>query len=105
MFFILHFTISAVAVTLPLVPSTHRQTLPQSTFQSCCKMLSSSCLFYRPAVRPAQFAVFSVMSFPSQGVDVSLKLSWLRSQLADDGCSCIMITKIDKIAWLLNLII
>ncbi|CAO2832723.1 unnamed protein product [Amaranthus hypochondriacus] len=37
------------------------------------------------------------------GVDVSWKLSWLRSQLQNDGCSAIVITKLDEIAWLLNL--
>ncbi|XP_021772939.1 probable Xaa-Pro aminopeptidase P isoform X2 [Chenopodium quinoa] len=37
------------------------------------------------------------------GVDVSSKLSWLRSQLANDGCSAMVITKLDEIAWLLNL--
>ncbi|KNA24153.1 hypothetical protein SOVF_018520 [Spinacia oleracea] len=63
--------VAVAVVTLPLVPSTHRQTLPRS-FQSCCKMLSSTPLFYRPAVRPAQFAVFSVLSSPSQ-VDQSAK--------------------------------
>ncbi|XP_010674747.2 aminopeptidase P2 [Beta vulgaris subsp. vulgaris] len=37
------------------------------------------------------------------GVDVSWKLSWLRSQLANDDCSAIVITRLDEIAWLLNL--
>ncbi|XP_021859471.1 aminopeptidase P2 [Spinacia oleracea] len=37
------------------------------------------------------------------GVDVSSKLSWLRTQLSNDGCSAIVITKLDEIAWLLNL--
>lgn len=37
------------------------------------------------------------------GVDVTLKLSWLRSQLADAGCSAMIISMLDEIAWLLNL--
>lgn len=36
------------------------------------------------------------------GVDVIWKLSWLRFQLANAGCSSIVITKLDEIAWLLN---
>ncbi|KAK9735416.1 hypothetical protein RND81_04G204600 [Saponaria officinalis] len=38
------------------------------------------------------------------GVDVSWKLSWLRSELATAGCSSIIVTKLDEIAWLLNLV-
>lgn len=37
------------------------------------------------------------------GVDVIWKLYWLRSQLANAGCSSIVITQLDEIAWLLNL--
>ncbi|GAB4835827.1 Aminopeptidase P2 [Ancistrocladus abbreviatus] len=37
------------------------------------------------------------------GVDVSSKLSSLRSQLADAGCSAIVVSRLDEIAWLLNL--
>ncbi|XP_074312294.1 aminopeptidase P2 [Silene latifolia] len=37
------------------------------------------------------------------GVDVSQKLSWLRSELTNAGCSSIIVTKLDEIAWLLNL--
>ncbi|GAB2287331.1 Aminopeptidase P2 [Dionaea muscipula] len=37
------------------------------------------------------------------GVDVSLKLSALRSHLTDAGCTAIVISRLDEIAWLLNL--
>nr|XP_043620664.1 aminopeptidase P2 [Erigeron canadensis] len=37
------------------------------------------------------------------GVDVSTKLSNLRSELADSGSSAIVISMLDEIAWLLNL--
>ncbi|KAH9618011.1 hypothetical protein KSS87_016400 [Heliosperma pusillum] len=38
------------------------------------------------------------------GVDVSQKLSWLRSELKNAGCSSIIVTKLDEVAWLLNLV-
>lgn len=60
----------AVAVTLPLVPSTGGQNMP-SSLHSCGAMLSTR-LFDRPPVRHAHFAVFSVLSTPSQ-VDQSVK--------------------------------
>ncbi|CAL1407354.1 unnamed protein product [Linum trigynum] len=37
------------------------------------------------------------------GVDVVSKLSFLRSQLVDAGCSAIVASMLDEIAWLLNL--
>ncbi|CAI0551295.1 unnamed protein product, partial [Linum tenue] len=37
------------------------------------------------------------------GVDVVSKLSFLRSQLVDAGCSAIVVSMLDEIAWLLNL--
>ncbi|GAB2280220.1 hypothetical protein Dimus_014863 [Dionaea muscipula] len=37
------------------------------------------------------------------GVDASLKLSALRSHLTDAGCTAIVISRLDEIAWLLNL--
>ncbi|CAI0460071.1 unnamed protein product [Linum tenue] len=37
------------------------------------------------------------------GVDVASKLSSLRSQLAGAGCSAIVVSMLDEIAWLLNL--
>lgn len=39
------------------------------------------------------------------GVDVSSKLSSLRSELCDAGSSAIVISLLDEIAWLLNLVI
>lgn len=39
------------------------------------------------------------------GVDVSSKLSMLRSELTNAGSSAIVITVLDEIAWLLNLVI
>ncbi|XP_021720701.1 anthranilate synthase alpha subunit 2, chloroplastic-like [Chenopodium quinoa] len=55
----------AVAITLPLVPSTcHRRNL-SSSFQSCSSMLSIR-LFNDPPVHSTQFVVFSVLSSPSQ---------------------------------------
>lgn len=38
------------------------------------------------------------------GVDVSSKLSSLRSELTDAGSSAIVISMLDEIAWLLNLV-
>ncbi|XP_068647791.1 aminopeptidase P2 [Aristolochia californica] len=37
------------------------------------------------------------------GVDISSKLSWLRSALLDEGSTGIVISMLDEIAWLLNL--
>lgn len=39
------------------------------------------------------------------GVDVSAKLSSLRSELANAGCTAIVISMLDEIAWVLNLVI
>lgn len=39
------------------------------------------------------------------GVDVGAKLSSLRSELKDAGSSAIVISMLDEIAWLLNLVI
>lgn len=39
------------------------------------------------------------------GVDVATKLSSLRSELLDAGSSAIVISMLDEIAWLLNLVI
>lgn len=39
------------------------------------------------------------------GLDVASKLSSLRSELVDAGASAIVISMLDEIAWLLNLVI
>lgn len=39
------------------------------------------------------------------GVDVSTKLSNLRSELTNAGSSAIVISMLDEVAWLLNLVI
>lgn len=39
------------------------------------------------------------------GLDVASKLSSLRSELVEAGSSAIVITMLDEIAWLLNLVI
>ncbi|XP_073005199.1 aminopeptidase P2 [Typha latifolia] len=37
------------------------------------------------------------------GVDVSSKLSFLRSEIIDNGCTAIVISMLDEVAWLLNM--
>lgn len=39
------------------------------------------------------------------GLDVSSKLSSLRSELIDAGCSAIVVSMLDEVCWLLNLVI
>ena len=38
------------------------------------------------------------------GVEVGSKLSWLRTELVNAGSSAIVISMLDEIAWLLNLV-
>ena len=39
------------------------------------------------------------------GLDVSSKLTSLRSELIDAGCSAIVVSMLDEVSWLLNLVI
>ena len=39
------------------------------------------------------------------GLDVSSKLSSLRSELIDAGCSAIVVSMLDEVCWLLNLVL
>lgn len=52
----------------------------------------------KPPVKPIR-----VHDIKYAGVDVSSKLSSLRSALAEAGCTAIVITMLDEVAWLLNL--
>ena len=38
------------------------------------------------------------------GIDASSKLSSLRAQLKESGCTAIIVSMLDEIAWLLNLV-
>jgi Xaa-Pro aminopeptidase len=38
------------------------------------------------------------------GVDVPSKLSFVRSQLAENGCDTVVISMLDEVAWLLNMV-
>lgn len=53
----------------------------------------------KPAVKPIR-----VHDIKYAGVDVLSKLSSLRSGLAEAGCTAIVITMLDEVAWLLNLV-
>ena len=53
----------------------------------------------KPPVKPIR-----VHDIKYAGVDVSSKLSSLRSALAEAGCTAIVITMLDEVAWLLNLV-
>lgn len=53
----------------------------------------------KPPVKPIR-----VHDIKYAGVDVSSKLSSLRSGLAEAGCTTIVITMLDEVAWLLNLV-
>ncbi len=39
------------------------------------------------------------------GVDVPSKLSFVRSQLAENGCNAVVISLLDEVAWLLNMVL
>lgn len=39
------------------------------------------------------------------GLDAASKLSFLRAEMADSGASAIVISMLDEVAWLLNLVI
>lgn len=39
------------------------------------------------------------------GVDVLSKLSSLRSELVENGCTAIVISMLDEVAWLLNMVL
>jgi hypothetical protein len=38
------------------------------------------------------------------GIDVPSKLSFIRSQLAENGCDAVVISMLDEVAWLLNMV-
>lgn len=38
------------------------------------------------------------------GADVASKLSYLRSQLGENGCTAIVVSMLDEVAWLLNMV-
>ena len=38
------------------------------------------------------------------GVDVASKLSFVRSQLDENGCDTVVISMLDEVAWLLNMV-
>lgn len=39
------------------------------------------------------------------GIDVASKLSFVRSQLAENSCDAVVISMLDEVAWLLNMVI
>lgn len=39
------------------------------------------------------------------GIDVTSKLSSVRSQLSENGCDAVVISMLDEVAWLLNMVI
>lgn len=39
------------------------------------------------------------------GVDVPAKLSFVRSLLSENGCDAVVISMLDEVAWLLNMVI
>jgi Xaa-Pro aminopeptidase len=38
------------------------------------------------------------------GIDVPSKLSFIRSQLAENACDAVVISMLDEVAWLLNMV-